>query len=38
MVLWDQVQFDKKNEMTKHVLSFTATQCIIISVVLVFPL
>lgn len=38
MVLWDRVQFDKKNEMTKHVLSFIATQCIIISVVSMFPL
>lgn len=37
MVLWNQVQFDKENEMTKRVLSFIATQCIIISVVSMFP-
>lgn len=38
MVLWGQAQFDRKDEMTKHVLSFIATQCITISVVSVFPL
>lgn len=38
MVLWDRVQFDKKNEMTKHVLNSIATQCINISVVSMFPL
>lgn len=29
-VLLDLVQFDKKNEMTKHVLRFKVTQYIII--------
>lgn len=37
-VLWDQVPSDEKNEINEHVLSFIATQYIIILVVSVFPL